>query len=418
MRHSHLATILSLALGTTLAAQVGTGPGWTKLPSPSFIIIKAFNSVPGDDVRHVHHAKLSNNLPGQWTTAVTSLNLQFFGGNAASVGVMIGTFDPFGGTFAPTNPPQAQNLNSANHDERLTLSPDGLYAIFERTALNGTYQGVFLSSRAAVGTPFPAPVQVTGFGALTDVYPNLAKVGGQWKCFYTDQQSVCMQDINLATATLTGSPVIVALPVQPGAVPISPTPVIGADGDAEALWMSEVVVPRTVPFAGDADPVWHNDLDPNTPGVIQVQGPDYQCCGGLAGGYIYFSHDITPAWHVMHSEGAWMVGDSEVIGGMADIRTAAIHKSAPNPLISTLLFGAAEGPALSIPPFLGQFALAGLSPITVNFQTTSRDGIADLSFGIPNDQSLRGLSLPLQCAVTNFVVGTLVFTNTAWLHIK
>ena len=415
MRHPSLASVLTLTLAATSVAQVGSGPGFTRLPSPSFVIIKAFNSVPAvqstGDVRHVHHTKLSNNLDGQWTAAVSTKDLQFFGGNSASVGVMIGIFDPVGGGFIGTT--QAQALNSAQDDERLTLSPDGLWAIFERS---GT--GVMLASRAAVGTPFGSPVAVSGFGGLNDVYPNLAQVGGQWKCFYTDGQSIQMQDIDLQNAMLTGSATVVANAVQAGAMPISPTPVIGADGDAEGLWMSEVVTPKTGPATGDADPVWHNDLDPNTPGVIVSQRTDWQCCGGLAGGYIYFSHDITPSWHIMHGEGAWMIGDSDVRGGTADIRTAAVHQSAPNPLFSTLMFGVAEAPPVSVGPFQGKFALSGLSPISVNFATTSRDGIADLSFAIPNFPILANVSLPMQCAVSNLVVGSVVFTNTAWLHIK
>jgi hypothetical protein len=405
--------LLAASFSATAVAQVGTGPGYTKVPSPSFIIIKAFNSVPGDDVRHVHFVKLSNNPAGQWTAAVTSQNLQFYVGSGTGVGVMIGLFDPFLGTFTPTIPFQAQNLNSTLDDNHLTLSPDGLWAILERSDGN-----VYLGSRANVNAQFGTPVAVTGFGALTDVYPNLAKVGGQWKCFYTDQTHIVMQDINLVTASLTGSPTIVANAVVPNARPISPTPVIGADGDAEGLWASDQIVPKTLPFTGNADPVWHNDLDPSTPGVVQEQNPDWQCCGGLAGGFIYFSHDITPNWHVMHGEGAWMIGDSEAIGGSADILTAGVHKSSPNPLFSTLLFGAAEGPPLSIPPFQGRLGLQPVFPVTVTFGTTSRDGIASISFGIPNDPGLQGLSLPLQAAVTNFVVGTLVFTNTAWLHIQ
>jgi len=415
MRHLPLALLAGFSLAFAGPAQVGTGIGWTKNPSPSFSIIKAFNSVPAvqgtGDVRHVSHAKLSNNGPGVWTTAVTAKDLMFFGGNSASVGIMIGIYNPSAGTFMATM--EGQNLNSALDDMRCTLSPDGLWAMLERSDGN-----VYLASRAAVGTQFNAPVTVSGFGSLTDVYPNLGQVGGQWKCFYSDGTSIVMQDIDLAGATLTGSPQVVANAIQPGAVPISPTPVIGPDGDVEALWMSEVVVPRTSPFIGDADPCWHNDLDPTTPGVIQIQRTDYQCCGSLAGGYVNFSHDINPSWHVMHGEGAWMTGDSTPIGGTADIMTAAIHKNPGSPLFSALLFGLGHGPAVSIPPFQGKFALSGMSSLSVAFSTTGVEGIATIAFPIPNNPQLQGLSLALQCAVLNFTQGTTVFTKTAWLHMK
>ncbi len=424
MTHSSPRALLGLAaalcLGTFGPAQ--TGLGFTLKPSPSWIIISSASSVPGADIRQVFHVKLSNNFPGEWTTALVVNDLpnlaiscagvvSTIGGTGSSVGVVIGKFDPAFGTFCVTD--EAAALNSASDERHINLSPDGLWAIFERPT------GVFLSSRAAVGTQFGAPVQVTGFTAGNRYYPALGPIGGVMNVFYTDGTNIVRQPIDLGAAALTGSPVIVSNPAQAGAMPISPTPIIGADGDVEMLWMADEVSPRTQPFVGDSDPVIASDLDPSTPAVVQVNRTDYQCCGSFAGGYVYFSHDISPAWHLMHSEAAILVGDDEVVGGTADLQASGVNPNAPSALIATYFLSVGVAPPFTL---FGIGGALGLDPSVLlqigQSATTSADGTSSLSFPIPNNGALAGASLALQAVLTNSSTLSNTLSNTAWLHIR
>jgi hypothetical protein len=297
----------------------------------------------------------------------------------------------------------------------INLSPDGLWAIFERPT------GVWLSGRAAVGTQFGAPVQVTGFAAPGgNYYPALGKVGGQTKCFYSDGTNIVMRDINLATATLSGTPQVVHQPVKAGAVPISPTPVVGSDGDVEALWLSELITPKTPgnPFSGNADPTWANDLDPATAGITQIENFDYQCCGGVAGGYLYFSHHILPAQHVMHSEAAVLLGDSEPVGGTVNLDTAAVNPNSQL-LLSVYFLSVGVAPPLNI---FGIGGVLGLNPAFIlqlgPSVTNSPDGTSSLVFQLPNNAALSGNRLALQAVVVNTATSVATLTNTAWLKIQ
>jgi hypothetical protein len=414
MRTPCLSLLLTLAVAGSSTAQVGAGYGVSVPGIPAWIIFNAFNVVQGNDIRQVSHMRLGNNADGVWTSALAVGGLPaFWGGDGAHVNPLIGIFDPYNGTFTSTQ--EAKNLCSSTEDTRhISLSPDGLWAIIDRPS------GVYLGSRASVGTQFGAPVPVAGFGALTDVYPALGPVDGQTMCFYTDKTKLIMQPIDLANATLTGSPTTVSFAVQPGAQPISPTPVFGADGEVKALWAADLVTPKTGSFTGDADPIWLNDLVPSTPGIVMVENPEWQCCGGIAGGFVYFTHDIPPGWHTMHSEGAWLAGDWKAPGEMMTITTAAPNYSAPQPLFTNLLLAIGEGPQFPIPAFRGTFALnaAGMAPFAVPFQTNTKEGIASLSFTLANDPTFHGVSIAIQALVSNFTTGIHIFTNTAWLHIK
>jgi len=405
---------VTLALSSLATAQ--SGPNFSLKPGPSWIILSAFNSVPNNnaDISTVFHAKLSNNAPGLWTTALTADDLpSFLGGDGTSIGVVLGEFDPYNGIFLVNA--EAAALNSTGDDLHITLSPDGLTAIFERSS------GVFLSTRNAVGTAFPAPTAVTGLSSGGEVYPALAPVNGVMKVFYSDGTNIVTKDFDIPTATASGTPTIVTNPAQAGAKPISPTPIIGGDGDAEGLFFADEITPQTGVNTGDSDPSWANDLDPTTPPLTRINRTDYQCCGGLAGGFMYFSHNISPRWHLMHSEAGWIVGDDEAIGGTANVRTAAAYHSAGagNPLFSTLLFAATDASPLMVPGIAGGLALdlGTLTPV-LTLQTTNPDGYVDFAFPIPNNPFLKDKSLAIQALVSNLGTGTHLLTSTGWIHMR
>jgi hypothetical protein len=396
-----------------LALAQGAGPGFSRVPEPSWVIISSFNAVPGKDIRQVAHWRLSNDLPGTWTTAVTAAGLPpYFGGDNTSLDVLIGTYDPRPGQayFTPTL--EAKPLNTTADEQNLMLDPSGLVAIFERTDTTG--YGVYLATRTQVGQPFGNVRKVSGFGTLVGVNPSLGPVGGALRCFYTDRKSIWMSGIDVANAALTGSPVEVSRPVQPGSKPFAPTPLVGADGEVEGLFLAEEV------STADSDLVWANDLDPLTSAIVCVQRPDWTNHGGPAGGYLTFAHNILPRWHVMHSETAWLAGDVEPPGGNADLLLAGVNQSQPLvPLLSAVFLSVQPSIQIPIRGYNGVFALDLASVVFIGAAVhPDWSGVGTLSFPIPNDPGLRGLRVAAQGIVIDTVKKANTFTNTAWLRIQ
>ncbi len=397
-----------LVLSLALSAQSGPGP-FLK-PHPSFVIVSSFNSVPGNDMQQVFHVRLSNNPAGTYATALTVGGLpRFFGGDGKSRGLLMGTFQPYSGKFLVNL--EAKALNSSKDDRHLTLDPSGLYAIFDRD------DGVWLSVRSKVGTAFPAPRLVAGFGKLRDVHPNLGTIGGKTFCFYSDGSKILRRGIDLKNAKLFGTAVVVSLPLQKGAKPTSPFLLRGGDGDVEGLFFSEEVKPRP---GGDSDLVFASDLDPATPPVMVVQRPDYTNSPSFAGGILSFAHDILPRYHIMEGEFAWMIGDVEGLGGIADLAGAASARSYPKSLFTALFLGAG---VMNKVPIAGIKGALGLNPgvlfsMGLIAHQGGQDGSWKASFPIPRDLSLKGLKTAWQGLTIDSGRNVKVFTNTAWVKIQ
>ncbi|MCB9917778.1 MAG: hypothetical protein H6832_05200 [Planctomycetes bacterium] len=413
LRRVRGAAVLTACLTSAVAAQ-GSVPGFSRAPQPSWILVNSFNSVPGNDIQQVFHQKLSNNKDGQWTTCLSVAGLPaYFGGDGSSTGIVMGTFAPYPQDSWFVASTEAKALNSSADERNLTIDPSGLWAIFDRPAT-----GVFVATRAKVGDPFGSPVQVSGFGSLRDVMPALAPHGGKMQCFYTDRARILMHEIDLTIAApkLVGQPVVVSLPVQAGAKPLRPTPLLGGDGDAEGLFLSEEVAPHTVTGTGDADPCWAADLDPATPALILMQRPDWQPGGAPAGGFLYFGHDILPRFHVMHSECAWMVGDDEPLGGTADLRVVGYN---PNKLLASIILVATKtATGIKVNDYAGLLGLDLASLVVLPpMPHTTLDGDAVMSFRVPNDSNLRG-TLALQSLVVDIKTGAATFSNTASLILR
>ncbi len=399
-----LPVVLVLLMICDAAAQVA--PGFSRKPKPSWIIITSFTSVPGDDIRQVSHFHLKTDAKGSWTTCLSVAKLPaFFGGNAKSIGVVMGSFDPYLGKFRVNT--EAKALNSTENDLRLFLSGDGLLAIVERDS------GVYLAQRSKTGTAFPKPSKLAGFPAKQRVHPALGRVGRKLYCFYTLGSSIVMHQLDLTKSSLVGSAVAVSGALQTGATPFAPSPITGADGDVEGLLLSERVSSK------DSDMLWAEDLDPRTPPRMLVQRSDWTNSGGIAGGFISFAHDILPRWHVMHSEAAWLLGDVEAPGGIADISAGQVTRSLPTPNLTAIFASRTALAGVTIPGFAGRFALelASLSYLGVALHTTA-DGRGSFRFPIPNDARLRGVTLALQGLAVDPTKRSYTFTNTAWLKVR
>jgi len=399
--------LLPLFLAAPALAQ-GSTPGFSLAPKPSFMIINSVTSVPGQDIRSIHHVQLAGDTPGTWTTALSVAALEsFFGGDGKSSGVVMGLFDPTKGSFTVNQ--EAKNLNSTADESDLYLDASGTWAIFRRG------NSIMLSSRAKVGTPFSKPVAVTGFGSLQDPSPSLARIGSQDLCFYSNGTSILSAPIDLKAAKvdLTKS-TIVSHPIQKGARPFAPTPLIGADGDCEGVFFSEEV------SAADSDLVWAADLDPATPALMFMQRPDYTNHASPAGGYISWSHKNPPklGWHLMHSESAWLLGDIEAPGGLMDITLAAVTP-APSQVVSFVFGSTNLWKAQPVSGFAGTLGINPLAMVMLGFALhTDKGGMTQLSIAVPNQPSLKGVVVQIQAVAINSLRKSFTFSNTSRIQIR
>lgn len=415
MKHLTLSSVAALSLLAGATAQ--SAPNFQFMPIPNFIVTSPTTGV-GATFESVQLLKLGNEADGISSIILTVGALDAaFGGDGVSDGVLLGHLDPYSGTWTQTT--EAAALNTAGGDQHLALSADGLHAILERA---GT---LHVSTRGSIGTPFPATTPVIGSPApglpSGELHPYLGSVAGVMQVFYADGTDLVMDAITGlggATPTMAGAPVIVASEVQVSALPGSPSPLTGPDGDVEALWACDIVLPQAGPGTGDADPTYHADLDPLTPGIVRVQRTDWQGWGGIAGGFMMFSHDIL-GFHMMHGQVAHLLGDVVSPGGTADIRMAAPNFASPSPLTGIMLFGFGLISPLAVQGWYGGLGISPTSPVQIFGSTTTKDGIIDSSFAIPLG-SPTGFKIPIQAlmieddGVTRPTIG---WSNTAFLEI-
>lgn len=402
-----LALLFPLFLVAPGLAQ-GSTPGFSLAPKASFMIINSVTSVPGQDIRSVHHVQLPGDVPGTWTTALSVGSLEnWFGGDGKSSGLVLGLFDPGKGTFVVNQ--EAKALNSSADESNFYLDAKGLWAIFR------SGNSIMLASRAKVGTAFGKPVAVTGFGALQDPSPSLARVGGQDVCFYSDGTSILSAPIDLKNAKVDlTKATLVSHVVQKGARPFAPTPLIGADGDCEGVLFSEEV------SITDSDLVWAGDLDPTTPALLFMQRPDYTNNASPAGGYISWAHRDLPKlpWHLMHSEAAWLLGDIEAPGGLMDITLAAVTP-APSQ-VASFVFGSTNlWQAVPVSGFGGTLGINPLTMVLLGFALhTDQGGLTQLSITVPNQPALKGVVVQIQAVAVNSTNKSFTLGSTSHLQIK
>jgi len=117
------------------------------------------------------------------------------------------------------------------------------------------------------------------------------------------------------------------------------------------------------------------------------------------------------------AQGAWLVGDEEPPGGIADIFGGAW--SAPgNPAVTVVFLSNSVGTNISVPGVFGGFALNPLFiPILGSMVHDARQ-LASMTVPIPNSPSLSGSRLPIQGLSVDLVANTFTFTNNAWIKIR
>lgn len=410
MRAVSLSLSSTLLLAGLLSAQAAPGKFRAEKGNNYFKVTttSAAGNIPFGAIDQTFHIQLPGNKPGVYTTCMSGTSLASTAGGVGGEDVWIGVWDRTTGKVISTA--QAKALNTTGTEFGLMLDPTGRYAVFDRAS------GPYFAKRNAPGLPFPAPVAIndagtgTGWTGGSYIDPSLGMVGGKLKIFFAKGTSIMMDDFDIskpATPRLGGNSVKVADTSSAGHQPNSPTPIRGADGDVEGLWMANLV-------SSDNDMVFSADLDPKTPWVTVVDTTGWINNGGVAGGFLSYAGSGW-AWDM---DVAWLVGDTEKPGGTADI-TGAMSLGNKQIGSTVVLMSIGEAKALTIPGFKGAFGL-NLSVVMPLGAMIHKDATqrGSFNFKIPNDSKLKGSHIALQGISINNITKAVAFTNTTFLNIN
>ncbi len=409
MRTTSLSLFSSLLLAGLVSAQAGPGKIRAEKSNNHFKATTASvtGNIPLGAIDQTFHIQLPGNKAGVYTTCMSGTKLSSKAGGVGGYDVWIGIWDRNTGKMTSTT--QAAKLNTSGTEFGLMLDPTGRYAVFDRKT------GPFFAKRNAPGLPFPAAVPILDAGTAsswsggTYIDPALGMVGGKLKIFFATGPNIYMDDLDIskpATPRLGGKPVKVATS-STSSSPNSPTPIRGADGDVEGLWMANLVSP-------DNDMVFSADLDPLTPWTTVVDTTGWINNGGVAGGMFSYAGSGL-AWDL---DVAWLVGDTEPLGGKADI-TGAMFLGKNQIGTTVILMSIGESKPLAIPGIVGKFGL-NLSVVQPLGAMIHKDAThrGSLSFTIPKDNSLKGIKVALQGLSINNITKSVALTNTTFLKIK
>jgi hypothetical protein len=403
MQRISLSLIAAAAISLSAQAQVGPGVISPSAPSPD-LTFSTGGQVPASGVAQVSHVVLPKDAAGVWTTCMSVTGLSATYGSAGGYDLLLGSYDRNTGTYTPNN--LAAALNSSGTEFGLMLDPTGLHAVFDRDA------GVFYSTRASQGVAFGAPVQVAGITA-TYVDPSLGYIGGKLTIIYALNNDIVMQPLdvsNPAAPTVTGTPTIIAK--SAGGTLNSPTPISGPDGDVEGLYFASLT-------GSDNDMCWASSLDPNDGWVVIIDTADWINNGGVAGGLLTHAGPANAQNAAYAASTAWILGDTEPIGGTADICGAFVNAGTA-PGLTLLFMAPALRPApFGVPGIGGEF---GLQLTTFSFFGAMAHVNAHergaLKFPIPQDPNFKGFTLWFQGLAVDTTNNVLTLTNTAPVHIQ
>jgi len=428
MRHSHLALgVLSLALPALAQGPVSPGLSSVDQVSKVFDINKApftgTSGTGGNAIMQISFEKIVGDSAGTWTVGLTvqALNTTY-GGDSSSQCVLMGKFDQVKQVFTPSLDGKA--LSSTNHDFGLMFEPTlGRYCVFDRYDLSNNHLGVFFASRSNFTQPFGKPVQISGIQGSGVGDPSIGNVGGKLKLFYAGSnptQGIWMADLdisNLSAPKAVGTPVLVSTGHTSGAIAHSPSPITGADGDVEGLFLASRVSSASDMYLAD-------DLDPSTPIVLVNTDTYWQNNGGVAGGTFHWADaSSTPTGYYVataESQGAWLLGDIEALNGTMNI-TGAAHNPTSSPLIpsiTVLFISGGFGSPIQLPGWNGSFGLDLRTYAPFGAMTHSdASEMASMSFPVPNLAQLKGITFIVQGLNVHPVKQLYTWTNTARLTI-
>jgi hypothetical protein len=196
-------------------------------------------------------------------------------------------------------------------------------------------------------------------------------------------------------------------------MPQSVTPIYGPDGNVKALVHSAGAI-----FPIQHSLYWTPGLGITVPSVLLSSTGSVIAGVGVGAGNLYLGLVGNVPATVHEIETTWLTGDVTTPGSNLNVGIIAPYRP-PKPSLS-LLFASRGlvGVPIEIPGIIGLF---GLNPSLVLWLGTAphfpNTGAATLSLSVPNDPTLRGVTLSIQALVLSGN-GEFYLTNTASLAVK
>lgn len=362
-------------------------------------------NVPAARVEQVHLIHLPADPPNVFLVGMTAVGLPPTSGGMGSGDLITGSYDVLTDTFTPNN--DAAALNTTSYEFGMMIHHTGLHAVFDR--LPGL---PWLAARSAIGQPWQIVAQIGPLPSQSYYDPALATFQGQVHLLYVLGTDIAMAPIDLATATLTGTPRVIVRAARAGSTANSPTPVLDPNGELIGLSHHDVL-------GSDNDHYMSLDLDPGTPAVLLNDTSTWTNNGGFIGGRFFDAENTPTPYHIFAIDTFWFTGGRAPIGG-----TMHVSMYSPPTANMAVYFSMFAGSDSFLPAGIGLPSvpgLIGINPAAIStvplVQHNNQNGLALVSFPIPVNPSLSGLSLPAQSATLDALTGQFYFGNTARLAI-
>jgi hypothetical protein len=325
---------LRSALAPFLLATVAPSQGQVGLSIVSGPRISAAFSnarlAPLHEITQVSMTPHPNGTPGLFLGGLSCQGVPLNLGGRGGVDVVAFTYDRT--TDTVTANINAEFFNASGDDYALTWGVDGTYACAQR--LHGVSAGVYQSMAMGVGGKLSSSIRLIGGVGNDGTHVLASQIGGANVLFYTTLSGgIAWRTHDVVNAMLTGQ-IFQVTPHTSTTLMHSPFPMLGADGDAEALLACEAN--PTTP--GGSEWHWQGDLDPSTAPIVQQPTANaYENNGCEAGGRIYMPRFVTD-YQVLEFDVVGLLGDSvKTTGGSCELTAFAPTKTSGTPDVTIFI---------------------------------------------------------------------------------
>ncbi|MEE2886777.1 MAG: hypothetical protein VX951_05040 [Planctomycetota bacterium] len=429
-------TVALLCAGLTsplLTAQAG--PGWTDPGAGPAYDHLAFDvalfptNMTATGISQIAHC--DNGLPGltagQFAVTMTNAGLSSTYGNVGGTGMCMGLYDRTLATPLFTPNTMANKMNPASGIGVFGLmieNRDGLYATCDWAS------GVVMSWRKDNSSDFHVPIAVTTqagtpvLGTYRD--PALGYIKGVLNLWYVNAYGrIVARPILIAHGGPNGELTLAELQgperdkvITTAATTHSPTPMCDSNGEVLGLFYHKTV-------SGDSDAHLKSGTH-----LADFQGDvndeaGWQNNGAVFGGtFVSANSAATPGYSKARARNmAWLLASRPAIGTTMTLQMGCANSGLPTvPPTVTIYAALGTLPALSLGGIQG---FLGINPAPILLRVASvpvpaASGRAELKIPVPNDPTIKGVSLPIQGLATivtaSGVLG--VFTNTTFIRIR
>jgi hypothetical protein len=344
---------------------------------------------PGASVEQIYMSQLPGDSGSIYTCALTVTALPAANGGAGAQDIVTGKYSVYTDTFTPDL--LAAGVNSASRDSGFVFHSSGLIAVWERPGPT-----IEVATRTNVTAAWVRQGSVTAItGGPSVRNPALADMNGQLVVIYMlgpeGNASIVYSPLDRTTLVAGPATTIVA-PSAPARQPNSPTPIMTSTG--ELIGLSHYELSPT-----ENQHLMSCDLDPATPGVRLVDSRRWKSSGGFAGGRFFDAQHIPQPDYVVEVEAMWWTGGRAAVGTNMEI-TVNMPGARPTVPLSFCWIFLARG-FLQTPrpvwPVINQLGIDTSFSLPLAIGThDALTGRATAILAIPDDQSLRGVTIPAQ----------------------